>query len=304
MTELPKWRQILAIQVSFYICLYITVAATIFLLTSSLEILIFDAIDGPWYFDSILRTLRLSLAVLIIFGPALFLVTLLKFRRFDKWHNILLCRSCAAIYYTTTVVSGLIVIFSVLISATKLVDNTMSVQMFCQTLAIVSVLLVMVLYLVIEKRYLWRSSRYQKIIGIVYVLSVSAVLSLGFILLEGPSEAKERYFDVNQVLDLQTLAWQIDDYTRVEGALPLSLEAMYLNPHAIPSAPSQRSQYRYIIADTTGLEYVLCATFSYESAGNMQRYTQIHAGRDGDVARWDYEAGDFCFELAVNKKYK
>jgi len=133
-----------------------------------------------------------------------------------------------------------------------------------------------------------------KIFLAVVILSISAAVVYGIILLGSPSEQRAIQFDQRRESDLQNISFAIDAYWKTNKKLPETLEDLKASRSFIRSVvdPATEEPYEYrILSDTT---YELCAEFATDSAEQQRAFPKAFSEQT-----WDHDMGHTCFEREI-----
>ena len=131
--------------------------------------------------------------------------------------------------------------------------------------------------------------------------SAVVVLALicGYQFIETPAQVRELRLDEQQVTDLQSLQSTVENYYQLHDVLPSDLATAY-GALDVPTAPTGRADYTYVLQDAT--HYQLCATFTAASS-DLKNGTPVSV-TTGLNYTWTHEAGRWCFDRVVGTDAK
>jgi hypothetical protein len=127
---------------------------------------------------------------------------------------------------------------------------------------------------------------------------VLIAMTVGFMHIEMPTTVREQKLDAQQVTDLQSIQWQLQNYYVINKKLPDTLDTI-ANP-AAPTAPEGRAAYRYTV---TADGFELCATFAQESKATdyVGSTPVMEKGLIANPDNWQHGTGEVCFQRIMNK---
>ena len=132
-------------------------------------------------------------------------------------------------------------------------------------------------------------------------MSIVAILAIGYGVsyIETPAGVRDMRIDEQQIMDLQTIQYQIENYYTLNKELPNNLTDIKTGPR-LPEA-AEREAYSY---EKTELGFNLCATFARES--QPQEFGWIPPIDDTAFIKnrddWSHGEGRYCFERVVSKQ--
>lgn len=127
---------------------------------------------------------------------------------------------------------------------------------------------------------------------------VVAALVTGILIVGSPQNQRASRFDEQRTSHLQNIQWQIMEYYRVNGVLPVELAELdnELNGYKTPDDPETNTPYVYEVTGDTSFE--LCATFNRPRVNDRTSY----AGPVGGPSEfWEHEAGYVCFDRSFDE---
>ena len=147
---------------------------------------------------------------------------------------------------------------------------------------------------------------------IAAIVLVVAVLVTGFILLGSPSKQRSIALDARRVQDLQTLANQINEYSRQHALELRASSTSSTSPASLQDIVSYTTKYgsKLVMSDpisnipyeyrkTGERDYELCAEFATDSKDSNTRNNYYPSPYGGTL--WEHPAGRHCFTFAINK---
>ncbi len=289
-----------ALQLGSLISLYISLGALINLLFSVITVLYPDPINGYYEYDSAAYSIRLTIALLVVFFPTYIVLTRLvnvgrrakesAYLGLTKW-----------LIYLSLLVGGAVMLGDIVAVINSFLNGEITIRFVLKALVVlVGVGSAFVYYLFDARGYWQANERQSKQYGLGAVVVVIASLILGFMHTETPSQVREMRLDQTQITDLQDMQNRIEEAYRVTGKLPLTLTEVYLGSE-VPTAPENRATYTYASQQANTFE--LCADFAYPSSRSEQaQYSQ--PAYDGALIKnpynWDHKGGTWCFTRVVN----
>ena len=277
--------------------LYLSVIFLLTLVFSLINLAIPDSSESYWQIESASQNVRLGIAMLIVFFPTYLLLTRLvnRARRTNP-----ATRSTIAkwLLYISLLVGAGAILVDLVVVILAFLNGELTARFILKALALLAVVGAAVVYYYQNAKDYWQThERTSLIFGGAMSALVLASLIAGLMNVETPTSVREMKLDEKQVADLQIIQTGIEEYLRLNGTLPTSLEAL---PQAnrLPQAPEGREAYSY---EATATGFNLCATFSRASILENTDYTRpIYAPTDDMPIKnpyaWDYEAGRYCFE--------
>jgi len=287
-----------ALQLGSLASLYLSLSFLLVLLFGVINLAFPDATDGPWDIERASSGIRVAFAMVIVFFPTYLTLTRLvnnnrrqetggQYLSLTKW-----------LIYLSLLVGGAVLLGDLVAVIITFLEGEITTRFILKTLVVLVIIgCAFVYYLKDAKGYWVENEKKSTVFGMIASLVVAASLVIGFIYTEKPSEVRERKLDDQQISDLQDIQFYIEDYYRVNNALPSTLNELY-GGLPIPAAPEGRADYEYLVGDETS--YALCATFVEESLQNAaSRYPYTAYEKNYN---WDHPSGYWCFERAVEAK--
>jgi hypothetical protein len=289
-----------ALQLGSLISLYVTLGALINILFAVINIIYPDVINGYGEYESASYSIRLSIALLIVFFPAYIMLT--RFvnvaRRSQETAYLGLTKW---LIYLSLLVGGAVMLGDVVTVINNFLNGELTIRFILKALVVLVVVGVAFIYYFFDARTYWQTHEAQsKQYGMGAAVIVVASLILGFMNTETPSEVREMRIDQTQVNDLQTIQYRIEESYHTNGKLPLDINTLYEGLES-PQAPEGRMEYTYTV--TSGKTFELCADFVNPSSKSEQmRYSEPMYMDKAMISpsTWDHAAGTWCFKRTVN----
>lgn len=289
-----------ALQLGSLISLYVSIGALITLLFGIITTQYPDPARLPWEYESATASIRYAIAILVIFFPTyLFLTRLVNnIRRHE--HGVYLTLTKWLIYLSL-LVAGAVILGDLVAVIYSFLNGELTVRFVLKALSMFVVIGSAFAYYVLDAKEYWQKHEKNSLIyGAGTLVVVIVAILMGFMRIETPSEVREIAIDQNQINDLQNIQYQIEAFAQVENRLPESLEETY-GELPVPQM-DERPDYTY--ARTSASTFELCAEFAFDSRNGMYSEKSIAPIAEPWMIRnaytWDYKAGNWCFERAVN----
>jgi hypothetical protein len=283
--------------------LYLSLGFLLALLFSVINIVYPDAIDQYWAIESSHDTVRISIAMLIVFFPVYLILTrtVNKIRRSGGGDTYLGLTKW--LVYLSLLVGGAVLLGDLVAVIMAFLEGEITERFILKALAVFVVVGAAFHYYILDAKGFWLKNEVKSVMfAYGATLVVLASLVYGFTHIDTPSAVREQKLDAQQVTDLQQLQWRLQDYSVTNGKLPETLEA--LGDGAIPQAPEDRAAYKYVVTEE-GFE--LCATFAQPSTENENYMYQSSAvinekSMIKNPDNWQHGAGEVCFKRIVNNE--
>jgi hypothetical protein len=290
------------LQLGSLITLYLSITFLLVLLFNIINLLYPDAVEGYYQIESSSEGVRLGIAMLLVFFPTYLILTrkINSIRRQDtstyysgltKW-----------LVYLSLLIGGGVLLGDLVAVILAFLNGEITTRFILKAVSLLIVVGAAFYYYLQDARGYWTT---REKISIYYAGAMSLVvlfsLVVGFNHIKTPNQVREMKLDETQVSDLQNMQFRIEDYLRVNNALPATIEELYVGVET-PVAPENRDAYLYKITDK-GFE--LCATFAFPSQ-NPNTYSYPVAELTKTIAikgrdNWDHKDGRYCFERVVTE---
>lgn len=286
------------LQLGSLITLYISLSAVILVAFGIINISFPDAAEGYWAYESAQSSIRYGLAMLIVFFPAYVIVTRIvnEARRNSDGKYLGLTRW---LVYLSMLVGGGILLGDLVAVILTFLNGEITTRFILKALTLLVVIGAALKYYMLDVRGYWTTHESKsKLFAAGAVAIVLVVVVLGFYNTDSPKEVREARIDQEQVNDLQEIEWRVEEYYRVNKALPASLSVVYTEVDA-PSAPEGRAAYTYVKTSDTIFE--LCATFATESRDDSRAMMApiVEKGGIANPYNWDHGTGETCFARTI-----
>lgn len=144
------------------------------------------------------------------------------------------------------------------------------------------------------------SSKSRKILLLATSVLLLAVIIWGFAVLGSPKTQRLKKADVQKIMDLQEIQWQVISYWQMNGALPTDLKELEKDQRfLVPTDKELKKEYEY--RGTGEMTFELCADFSAEDMSNRNTAPAVYM--KGDViqnSNWNHKAGRQCFKRIID----
>ncbi len=146
------------------------------------------------------------------------------------------------------------------------------------------------------KGYWTREPQRAKLVGYAAGVAVFASIVAGFFIMGSPAQVRLYRFDEQKVMELQNIQWQIVEFYRQKGMLPLTLADLKdpISGFVAPLDPQNGDAYDY--QKTGDKSFSLCAEFNAENDRPSSRSMPVIAGEDN----WQHGSGKECFERTID----
>lgn len=284
------------LQLGSLIALYVSLSALVAITFGIINLIFPDEAMGYWQYESSQSQIRFGIAMLIVFFPVYVALTRTvnqlrrksgeKYLTLTKW-----------LIYLSLLGGGGILLGDLVAVIFAFLDGEITVRFILKALALLIIIGAAFKYYLLDARGYWNTHEEQsKMFAAVGAVVVVAVLVLGFFHTDTPSQVRDMRLDEEQVRDLEDMQWRIEEYVRVNGALPINLEQVY-GSVTIPTAPEGREEYTFTLLSSSSFE--LCATFAHKSPEQSKAYRPVTGEIIKNPYSWDHDSGRACFERAV-----
>ncbi len=288
------------LQLGSLISLYLSVSFLIVLIFGLINLKFPDAAEGYWAIESASTSIRLGIAMVVVFFPTYIVLTrLVNLARRQDTSSAYLGLTKWLIYLSL-LIGGAALLGDLVAVVMAFLEGELTVRFILKALAVLIVVGSAFYYYLLDARGFWLKEEKKSITyGIGMAVVVMTSLVYGFMNIETPDQVRQMRLDDQQVTDLQAIQYQIENYVTLNGELPKSLEEL---PAAgpLPVAAEEREPYTYELTDKG---FRLCATFA-EASGEDEFLTQIEYDEFGQPIKggynWSHSAGNYCFERVVD----
>lgn len=288
------------LQLGALITMYISASFLLTLLFGLINLTYPAATDSYWEIESASDSVRLGIAMTIVFFPTFLLLT----RRV----NVLRRTDSTATHQTITkwliylslLLGGLVLLGTLVSTIYTFLNGDLTTRFILKAASVVGVVGMAVHYFVLDARGRWVEKETQSImLGIGTSLVVFAAVAFGLGHIDTPAVVRDMKLDEVQINDLHSIQWQIENYLTTSSTTPDSLDVAYADAAvAIPVAPEGREAYTYAV---TAKGFELCATFSRDSSDSSDTLPAYNdpTARIKGMDDWRYQAGRYCFDRVV-----
>ena len=290
------------LQLGSLVSLYLSLGFLLTLLFSIINIMFPDAIDNYWAIESAHSSVRIGIAMVLVFFPTYLLLTrtVNKMRRSEAGGAYLVLTKW--LVYLSLLIGGGVLLGDLVAVIMTFLEGEITQRFILKALAVFVVVGAAFYYYILDAKGFWLKNEQKSILfafGAIVVVLIS--LGFGFKNIETPSEVRERKLDAQQITDLQQLQWRIQDHAVVNSAVPASLDQ--LSNVAVTAAPEDRPAYRY---NVTAEGFELCATFAQPSSDSENFMYQTSVVPEAKMMvknpdNWQHEAGEVCFKRIVTQ---
>jgi Domain of unknown function (DUF5671) len=291
-----------ALQLGSLASLYISLSFLIVLIFGIINILYPDAASDYWMVEQAHSSVRLGIAMVIVFFPTYLVLTRMVNSARRSENNGVYLALTKWLIYLSLLVGGAVLLGDLVAVIMSFLEGELTQRFILKAGALFIIVGVAFYYYILDARGHWLTDERKSIMfAIAATLVVAASVGYGFTHIDTPSAVREQKLDATQVTDLQQLQWRIQDHAVVNGTLPGSLEE--LSNGTIPTAPEERPDYEYKV---TADGFELCATFAQASTDSENYMYQGSVMIDEKMMiknpdNWQHEAGAGCFKRIINQ---
>jgi len=283
--------------------LYLSLSFLLVLLFGLINLAFTDATDNVYQIESYGNSVRLGIAMVLVFFPTYLTLTRLvnTSRRSGKDSSYLGLTKW--LIYLSLLIGGGVLLGDLATVIMTFLEGEITTRFVLKALAVLLVVGAAFYYYLLDAKGYWlkREQRSITFAGITTIF-VLLVMAFGLSHIKTPSEVREYKLDQTQISDLQQIQWQLQDYLVVNGTLPMSLESLYQAAGTeLPSAPENRPAYTY---GTTTDGFELCATFAQASVPDDYMAVPVSGGPGvkGQISNpdnWSHGPGEVCFKRVI-----
>jgi Domain of unknown function (DUF5671) len=289
------------LQLGSLVSLYLSVSFLVVLLFGLINLIYPDAAEGYWAAESAASSVRLGIAMVIVFLPTYFILTRIVNENRRTAEDSAYLGLTKWLIYLSLLVGGIVLLGDLVAVVMAFLEGELTERFLLKAGVVLITVGAAFYYYLLDARGYWlkneqKSIIYASAVGLIALVSVG----FGFAYIETPSEVREQKLDQAQLNDLQEIQYQIENYINLNQAAPESLERMVEEIGVeLPQAPELREPYVY---ETTLQGFKLCAAFAYAST-NDEFLTRIEFDDSGLPIKggnnWTHPAGRYCFERVV-----
>ncbi len=282
--------------------LYLSLSFLLVLVFGLVNIMFPDVSEGAWGIDSAHSSVRLGIAMVIVFFPTYIILThtvnTLR-RKADKgsYHTL-----TKWLIYLSLFVGGAVLLADLVAVIMAFLEGEITERFILKAASVLVVIGLAFFYYAQDAKGYWLKNFKQSVYyGVLATIIVFAILVFGAMNIETPSEVREGKIDDVQVNDLMNLQWRIQDHLTINKSLPATLADLEQGID-LPKAPEGRAAYEYAVTEKG---FKLCADFKTESnPSDYFGYSRPMIEEKGVIANpdnWEHGKGVVCFERAVNQ---
>ncbi len=289
------------LQLGSLISLYLSVTFLLVLLFGIINLCYPDPIEGSWMVESSASSVRLGIAMVIVFFPTYLILTRIVNKQRRQEGSGAYLSLTKWLIYLSLLVGSIAILVDLVVVITTFLEGELTQRFILKAFAVVVVVGGAVHYYILDSKGFWLKN---EVASISYALGATlmALVSVGygFAFIETPAEVRERNLDQSQVMALQNIQYQIESYLSLNNEVPASL-AEVERANKIPlltEAPEGREAYTYEVTENG---FKLCATFATATPADEFTTpfyideTALIKNRDN----WTHGEGRHCFERVV-----
>jgi len=287
------------LQLGSLVSLYLSVSFLLVLLFGIINIMFPDAAEGYWAIESASSSIRLGIAMVVVFFPTYLILTRIvntarrtanagTYLGLTKW-----------LIYLSLLIGGVVLLGDLVAVIMGFLEGELTVRFFLKALAVLIVVGAAFYYYLLDAKGYWMKEEQKSMIfaGLMGVV-VGASVIFGFMNIETPAEVREGRLDAQQLTDLQNIQYQVESYLALNNAVPEKLGDLEMG-ESLPVAAEEREPYTY---EKTANGFKLCATFAKASDPNEMGWAPVFDETAAIKNRdnWTHSEGRYCFERVVN----
>jgi len=287
------------LQLGSLISLYVSLGFLISLLFGLINSYFPDATDQYYQIESTTESIRLAIAMLVVFFPTYLVLTRLtnKLRRKETTGDFLPLTKW--LIYLSLLVGTLVLLGDLVTILWTFLSGEITSRFILKAVAVLGVVGLALYYYILDVRGYWVTQESKSVMfGYGALITVFVAVAFGFANIETPSQVREMKLDAQQITDLQTIQWRLQDsLVQSTNTVPADLTDVF-GEFPAPTATEDREAYSYAKTDK-GFE--LCATFAHDSIPN-QFGGPMMSDKSMPIVNaddWQYKAGRYCFERIV-----
>ncbi|MBP9717210.1 MAG: hypothetical protein KBD44_00665 [Candidatus Pacebacteria bacterium] len=289
------------LQVGSLIALYLTASFLLTLVFGLINITYPSPSESYWEIESATESIRLGIAMIIVFFPTYLVLTRLM-NRYRRVENGALYQNITKwLIYLSLLIGGLVLLGTLVTTIHAFLNGDLTTRFLLKAGAVLVVVGMAFHYYLLDVRGFWvKEERKSVMFGVGAVLLVFLAIAFGLKNIETPSVVREMKLDEAQINDLRNIQYQVESFMVLSSStLPATLDVAYQDVGMnVPAAPEGREDYTY---EKTDKGFKLCATFSRSNVPNEYADTSYidPAARIKNPENWNYKEGRYCFERVV-----
>lgn len=289
------------LQLSSLVSLYLSLSFLLVMVFAIVNIIFPDATNGYWQVEDARNSVRIGIAVLVVFFPTYLILTRIvnKLRRTETAGSYLSLTKW--LIYLSLLIGGGVLLIDLAVVIMTFLQGDITVRFVLKAAAVLLVVGSAFYYYILDARGYWMKNERKSILfaGAAILLVVAGII-LGLTHIETPAAVREQKLDDKQIEDLRNIQSQVQEYYFVNNnTLPENLDAL-AGRVSLPVAPENRTSYTYKKVEG-GFE--LCATFAKTSPdGQFNGFmAPVEKGMIVNSENWQHAAGDVCFKRVVSQ---
>ncbi len=287
------------LQLGSLISLYVSISFVLVLIFGIINLVYPDPAEGYYMAESAAGSVRLGIAMVIVFFPTYIILTRLinKERRREPgatYHGLL-----KWLMYLSLLIGGIVLLADLVAVIMGFLEGELTIRFILKALAVFLIVGASWYYYLLDTKGYWvREEKKSVLFGTVVSILIAISIVVGFTKIELPSDVREQKIDSQQLADLQNIQYRIEAYLAEKGRLPQELSELSTTGIELPQATTERTPYRY---EATAAGFKLCATFRGATDPREMPWgptfdeTAVIKNRDN----WMHGAGEHCFERTV-----
>jgi len=289
------------LQLGSLVTLYLSLSFLLVLLFGLINTIYPDVTEGSWAAESAASSVRLGIAMTIVFFPVYLALTRVvnKARRKDAQAKYLGLTKW--LIYLSLLIAGLTLMVDLVVVIMAFLEGEITQRFILKAASVVVVVGAAFHYYLLDAKGYWLKNEQKSIMyAIGALIVVFATVAFGFTHIAPPTEVREQKLDATQVLDLKNIQWRVQDYISLNGTVPASLADIDSKIEMV-EAPEGRPAYKY---EATETGFKLCATFMTESNPDEFAFARVMPVVEDTKTiinpdNWEHGTGEVCFERVV-----
>lgn len=288
-----------SIQLGSLISLYTAIAFLLTLLFGIITLHFPAESDAYYEHSGATDSVRLGIALVVVFFPTYLLLTRLanKARRASS-ENTMYVGLTKWLVYLSLLVGGLVLLVDLATTIMTYLNGDLTLRFALKALSVLVVTGAAFSYYLADVRGVWIVRERASIwCGVAASIMVFGAIVGGLLLIDSPTEMRERKIDNSQLETLSKIQAAVVDYVQINGQLPQALSDLKSESDK-HDAPKGRAAYEYNLTDNG---FSLCAEFALPSIDGENYYT--YWGDSAGILNgddWEHPAGRHCFDRPVN----
>jgi len=286
----------IVLQLGALVALYVSISFFLTLAFGLTNVTFPIVSDSYWEIESATNSIRLGIAILLVFFPTYLILTRLVQQ--SRRHEDVAYQNIARwLVYLSLLVGGFVLLITLVTTIYTFLNGDITTRFVLKAGTVAIVMAGAFYYYLYDLKGYWVTHEAKsKICGGIASVFVLLAIVLGFMNIETPQAVREMRLDSQQLNDLRNIQWQIESYLATSTTTPESLEVVYAETGGvIPTAPEGREAYSYEITERG---FQLCATFSRDANQSDVGYFDP-AVRIKQSENWHYKVGRHCFDRVV-----